>query len=73
MATITIGLPRAAFVRPLATLRQGLIVVAETLVRWQERADQRLRLSGLDEHLLKDIGLSRADTLPESAKPFWKA
>jgi len=37
--------------------------------RWR----QRQALMRLDEHLLKDIGLSRADVEAEASKPFWKA
>lgn len=47
--------------------------VFDGLLRWQDRARQRHMLAGLDDHLLKDIGLSRTDTARESAKPFWRA
>ena len=39
---------------------------------WQERAAQRTHLAGLDDHLLKDLGISRAEVLREAAKPFWR-
>jgi uncharacterized protein YjiS (DUF1127 family) len=32
---------------------------------------ERLALARLDDHLLRDIGLSRAEALKEAAKPFW--
>jgi len=38
-----------------------------------ERWRQRQALMRLDDHLLKDIGLSRADVEAEASKPFWKA
>jgi len=44
----------------------------ETLLIWQERAAQRWALQQLDDHLLKDIGVSRADALREASKPFWR-
>ena len=44
----------------------------ETLLIWQERASQRSDLGQLDDRMLKDIGLSRADTLREVDKPFWR-
>lgn len=41
------------------------------LRRWWQLAEQRHRLSMLDEAALKDIGLSRADAVQESERPFW--
>lgn len=52
----------------------GLIARAlERLLLWQERASQRHALASLDDHLLKDLGISRAEALCEAAKPFWRA
>lgn len=39
---------------------------------WFERARQRQALLALDDFVLKDIGLSRADVLREHDKPFWQ-
>lgn len=39
---------------------------------WQTRASQRRRLSELPDHLLQDIGITRADVEQEAAKPFWR-
>jgi uncharacterized protein YjiS (DUF1127 family) len=36
-----------------------------------ERRRQRLALLELDDRLLADIGVSRADALAEARKPFW--
>ncbi|MEX2629584.1 MAG: DUF1127 domain-containing protein [Tistlia sp.] len=55
--------------RSLSSRIAGLV---ELLFQWQERWEQRERLSGFDEHLLRDIGLSRADAVRESSKPFWR-
>ncbi len=50
----------------------GLVAaVARTVLLWQERASQRRHMAGLDDHALKDIGLSRADIEGEATKPFW--
>lgn len=45
--------------------------VFTTVLEWQERARQRRRLSELDDRMLKDIGLTRADVSREVEKPFW--
>ena len=37
-----------------------------------DRARQRHHLLQLDDRLLKDVGLTRADVEREAAKPFWK-
>ena len=39
----------------------ALAQVVETVLGWQERAAQRHNLSQLNDSLLKDIGVSRAD------------
>jgi len=37
-----------------------------------ERRRQRRQLLRLDAHMLKDIGISRADAVTEAAKPCWR-
>jgi uncharacterized protein YjiS (DUF1127 family) len=51
--------------------RQLLKAAWHQAVRWWQLAEQRRRLAMLDESALKDIGLSRADVLQESERPFW--
>ena len=46
--------------------------VVEGVLDWFERARQRRRLGELSDHMLKDIGLSRADVEAEVVKPFWR-
>jgi uncharacterized protein YjiS (DUF1127 family) len=48
--------------------RQGVTL----LLVWHERARQRRQLETLSDHMLRDIGLSRADVLAEATKPFWR-
>jgi len=43
-----------------------------TLLEWQERARQRRHLARLDDRLLKDVGLGRAEAEAEYRKPFWR-
>jgi uncharacterized protein YjiS (DUF1127 family) len=45
---------------------------ASLLLTWQDRAMQRTMLATLDEFMLRDIGLSRAEAVREAAKPFWR-
>jgi uncharacterized protein YjiS (DUF1127 family) len=47
--------------------------VAELVLTWLERVRQRRQLGQLSDHMLKDIGLARADVEVEVAKPFWRA
>jgi uncharacterized protein YjiS (DUF1127 family) len=37
-----------------------------------ERYRQNRALAALDDHLLKDIGLTRADVTRETAKSIWR-
>ena len=39
---------------------------------WYERRRQRRGLLEMSDHMLKDIGLSRADAWAEGHKPFWR-
>ena len=43
------------------------------LATWGERLKQRTALAEMDDRMLKDIGVSRADALVEMDKPFWIA
>jgi uncharacterized protein YjiS (DUF1127 family) len=45
----------------------------DTLVTWQERSMQRRQLMELDDRLLVDIGISRADAVGEYRKSFWRS
>ena len=45
----------------------------ETLLLWQERYRMRRKLLELDNRMLEDIGLSRAEIWREASKPFWRA
>jgi uncharacterized protein YjiS (DUF1127 family) len=58
-------LPRSAGLRP------RLLGALVTLEAWLDRHDERRALLELDDHMLDDIGLSRADVEREAKKPFW--
>ncbi len=46
--------------------------ITNVLLLWLERARARRGLDGLSDHMLKDVGLSRADLHREARKAFWK-
>jgi uncharacterized protein YjiS (DUF1127 family) len=41
------------------------------VLTWAERGRQRRQLAELNDHMLRDIGLTRADAWAEVDKPFW--
>jgi uncharacterized protein YjiS (DUF1127 family) len=43
-----------------------------TLRTWRRRLHERDQLGRLDDRMLKDIGLTRAEALHLSDKPFWR-
>ncbi|MEM1362690.1 MAG: DUF1127 domain-containing protein [Pseudomonadota bacterium] len=54
---------------PAATLA---LYVAAVCVAWAERRRSRIALHNLDDHMLKDIGLTRTIAEAESRRPFWQ-
>jgi uncharacterized protein YjiS (DUF1127 family) len=46
--------------------------VAATVREWRRRVRGRAELAELDDRMLKDIGLTRADAEFLSNKPFWR-
>jgi uncharacterized protein YjiS (DUF1127 family) len=56
-----------------SAVRRGLIRVAEAFLAWHDRARERRALMQLSDHMLRDIGISRAEAQGEAAKPFWRA
>jgi uncharacterized protein YjiS (DUF1127 family) len=52
--------------------RPGLLVLlARRAALWLELRRQRRRLLTLSDHMLHDLGLSRADAEGEAMRPFW--
>jgi uncharacterized protein YjiS (DUF1127 family) len=45
--------------------------LATVKAAWRRRQSRNL-LSQLDDYMLKDIGLTRADVWYEAGKPFWR-
>jgi uncharacterized protein YjiS (DUF1127 family) len=57
--------PKHSTIHPFAA---AWVLVAS----WIERARQREALAQLDDHTLRDIGVTRAEAARESGKPFWR-
>ena len=64
--------PAARFA-PARSLGHFVANLLNRLAEWQDRAEQRTHLAGMDERMLKDIGINGVDAARESGKPFWKA
>jgi uncharacterized protein YjiS (DUF1127 family) len=52
--------------------RRATPTIVETIELWLERRRQRRGLLALSDHMLKDVGISRADAVGEASKPFWR-
>lgn len=65
------GRALAGVVPRLSSPAGVLRTVWRTLLRWQRRHDERLRLAAMDDRLLSDVGISRAQAAAEAEKPFW--
>lgn len=50
---------------PLARLKRAI-------GDWRARVKERTQLIGLDERMLRDIGLTKIDMWHEADKPFWR-
>jgi uncharacterized protein YjiS (DUF1127 family) len=74
-ATLAARRPGLGQARSPRRVRLGLRALeraADLLLTWQERAQQRHQLETLNDHMLRDIGLTRADVMAEATKPFWQ-
>jgi uncharacterized protein YjiS (DUF1127 family) len=58
--------------RPAALPRPLVRRIAAWLARRAARRRQRIDLAGLDDHQLRDIGLTRAMVSDEARKPGWR-
>jgi uncharacterized protein YjiS (DUF1127 family) len=64
--------PRIAPLSPPARISSWSTLLFNVVLRWQDRARERYALQTFDDHMLRDIGLSRADVVREASKPFWR-
>ncbi len=61
----------AALVRR-ADLLELLGDLIELALVWLQRSRERRELGAFSDHMLKDLGVSRADIDHEVSKPFWR-
>ena len=50
----------------------GTRFLGRRIALWIERTRQRQALAGLDDHMLRDIGITRVEVARECEKPFWQ-
>ena len=60
-----------AFSHGLAKVGLPLSRATAQLKRWRQLSRDRAVLARLSDDCLRDIGLSRADVMLESSRPFW--
>jgi uncharacterized protein YjiS (DUF1127 family) len=81
MSTVDLKASRATPLRDLVSafvghhdrsLASGAQRALDLLLIWYQRSQQRRQLQSLSDHMLRDIGLTRADVFAESSKPFWR-
>ena len=53
--------------RALAKIRG----IGATVSLWRSRQQERRDLMKLDDHFLRDIGITRSQAVEEAKKPFW--
>ena len=56
----------------LGLVRRRVAIASRCAGVWARRRRQRLQLKDLDDHILRDIGISRAEADREMRKPFWR-
>jgi uncharacterized protein YjiS (DUF1127 family) len=54
-------------------LRTGAAAAVARLLHWHDTARQRRALLALSDHMLKDVGITRADAEREANRPFWQS
>jgi uncharacterized protein YjiS (DUF1127 family) len=53
-------------------LRDAAGAAFDRLLAWQDRARSRRLLRGLDDQMLRDIGIDRSMAETEGSTPFWR-
>ena len=55
-----------------SVVENALIRFFDLVLIWRENARSRHALARLDDHMLSDLGLSRAQAEFEASTPFWR-
>jgi uncharacterized protein YjiS (DUF1127 family) len=55
-----------------AAVADAILRATDALGRYYRRIQERRALYRLDDYMLHDIGISRADVELEANKPFWR-
>ena len=65
-------LPAAKKVTNLSSTNFSKKTIFSVVNMWFARSRQRKQLANLDQNLLNDIGVTKAQAREEYSKPFWK-
>ena len=69
----TRGVQSAALFRASGYVARCSWQALDLVAVWIARRRQRRYVHQLSDHMLKDIGVSRADVEREAGKPFWRS
>lgn len=61
----------AIVIRLVRRLPKLAAIASARLLRWHELSRQRRALLALNERMLKDVGITRAEAEREARRPFW--
>lgn len=61
----------AIAIRLVRRLPKLAATASARLLRWHELSRQRRALLALNERMLKDVGITRAEAEREARRPFW--
>jgi uncharacterized protein YjiS (DUF1127 family) len=66
------GVAADAISRPGTGRPSAVQTLARLPLLWWRRFQERRELAGLDDRMLRDMGLSRSQAWYETSKPFWQ-
>ncbi|WP_299620709.1 DUF1127 domain-containing protein [Pelagibius sp.] len=55
----------------LKALLRAPVLLLDLMIDWQLRAEERASLTQLNDHQLRDVGLTAEDMRAMAAKPHW--